>query len=83
MLTLEVLLAVVSLGFSAAALAKPSETGSFLNSPFAISALTATSTRSNVVQRKDSDDEHQSNNAGGSESSAGFFIFSRNIIRMV
>ncbi|KAL3991184.1 Homeobox domain family protein [Acanthocheilonema viteae] len=61
----------LSNGFSAVALAKPSETGSFLNSPFAISALTATTATSKVIQRKDSDDERQSNNAGGSESSAG------------
>uniref|UniRef100_A0A1I7VJN2 Homeobox domain-containing protein n=1 Tax=Loa loa TaxID=7209 RepID=A0A1I7VJN2_LOALO len=60
----------LSNGFSVASLAKPSETSSFLNSPFAISALTATTTRNKVVQRKDSDDERQSNNAGGSESSA-------------
>uniref|UniRef100_A0AAF5Q6I2 Homeobox domain-containing protein n=3 Tax=Wuchereria bancrofti TaxID=6293 RepID=A0AAF5Q6I2_WUCBA len=61
----------LSNGFSVAALAKPSETNSFLNSPFAISALTATTTRSKAIHRKDSDDERQSNNAGGSESSAG------------
>ncbi|CAG9536355.1 unnamed protein product [Cercopithifilaria johnstoni] len=61
----------LSNGFSAAALSKPSETGSFLNSPFAISALTATTTRSKVVQRRDSDDERQSNKVVGSESSAG------------
>uniref|UniRef100_A0A0R3RNI4 Uncharacterized protein n=1 Tax=Elaeophora elaphi TaxID=1147741 RepID=A0A0R3RNI4_9BILA len=65
----------LSNGFSAAALAKSGETGSFLNSPFAISALTATTTRSKVVQRKDSDDERQSNNAAGSESSTGIVGF--------
>lgn len=50
----------ISNGFSAVALAKSSETSSFLNSPFAISALTATATNSSN-KRKDSDDDSQSN----------------------
>ncbi|VDN05581.1 unnamed protein product [Thelazia callipaeda] len=64
--------------FSAIALAKPSETSSFLNSPFAISSLTATATSSSCssssklpVERKDTDDERRIFSSNQKDSSPG------------